>query len=354
MLDIRKFNYNNLPRELLNIDIMNLVSKIHEFKGKEDLFIAAKPDILDSMCEMAKIQSTGASNRIEGIYTSDDRLEAIVMDKTDPRNRSEREIAGYREVLNIIHENYNFMNPSVNVILQMHRDLYRFSASDVGGSFKNSDNIIAETDSKGTTLVRFRPVTAFETPLALELLTKTLFEALSKNECDPLILISMFILDFLCIHPFNDGNGRISRLLTLLLLYRSGYIVGKYVSIEKIIESTKESYYISLRESSDRWHEAKNTYLPFVKYNLEIILSAYKDFSSRVEHLQNKPLSKSERIKILFDNTLKKLSKKDIKERCPDISISTIELVLHNLLQEEYVIKVGAGKNTSYIKNTEN
>lgn len=261
-------------------------------KGRKIFFIAAKPDILVSMCEIAKIQSAGASNRIEGIYTSDDRLEAIVKDKTVPRNRSEREIAGYREVLNAIHENYNFINPSVNVILQMHRNLYRFSASDVGGSFKNSDNIIAETDSKGIKMVRFRPGTAFETPLALELLTKTLFEALSKNECDPLILISMFILDFLCIHPFNDGNRRISRLLILLLLYRSGYIVGKYISIEKIIKSTKEYYYISLRESSDRWHKSENTYLPFVKYNLEIILSAYKDFSSRVEHLQNKPLSK--------------------------------------------------------------
>ena len=353
MLNIRDFNYSNFPKELLNIDIMNLVSKIHEFKGKEDLFIAAKPDILDSMCEIAKIQSTGASNRIEGIYTSDERLEAIVMDKTTPRNRSECEIAGYREVLSTIHENYNFMKPSVNVILQMHRDLYRFSAFDIGGNFKNSDNIIAETDYKGNMLVRFRPVSAFETPVALELLTKTFFEALSKNECNPLILISMFILDFLCIHPFNDGSGRMSRLLTLLLLYRSGYIVGKYVSIEKIIENTKESYYISLRESSGLWHESKNTYLPFVKYSLEIILSAYKDFSSRVEHLQNKPLSKSERIKILFDNTLKKLSKKDIKEQCPDISISTIEIVLHNLLQEEYIIKVGAGKNTSYIRNTE-
>ena len=237
MLNIRDFNYSNFPKELLNIDIMNLVSKIHEFKGKEDLFIAAKPDILDSMCEIAKIQSTGASNRIEGIYTSDERLEAIVMDKTTPRNRSEREIAGYREVLNTIHENYNFMKPSVNVILQMHRDLYRFSASDIGGSFKNSDNVIAETDSKGNMLIRFRPVSAFETPVALELLTKTFFEALSKNVCDPLILISMFILDFLCIHHFNDGNARKSRLLTLLRLYRSCYIVGKYVSIEKIIES---------------------------------------------------------------------------------------------------------------------
>lgn len=351
MVKIRKFNYNNFPKELLIVDIMNLVARIHEYKGKEDLFVAAKPDILESMSEIAKIQSTGASNRIEGIYTSDERLEAIVLDKTIPRNRSECEIAGYREVLNTIHENYNFMTPSVNVILQMHRDLYRFSVSDIGGSFKNSDNVIAETDSKGNTLVRFRPITAFETPMALEALTQNFFEALDKKEYDPLILISMFILDFLCIHPFNDGNGRMSRLLTLLLLYRSGYIVGKYVSIEKIIETTKESYYISLRESSTRWHEAKNTYLPFVKYSLEIILSAYNDFSSRVEHLQNKPLFKSQRIKLLFDNTLKRLSKKDIKEQCPDISISMIEAVLHNLLQEGYIIKIGAGKSTSYIKN---
>lgn len=350
--NMREFNYSNFPKELLSVDIMNLVSKIHEFKGKEELFIAAKPDILASMCEFAKIQSTGASNRIEGIYTSDERLEAIVMDKTTPRNRSEREIAGYREVLNTIHENYNFITPSINIILQMHRDLYRFSASDVGGSFKNSDNIIAETDNKGNTLIRFRPVTAFETPLTLESLIQTFFEALNKREYDPLILISMFILDFLCIHPFNDGNGRMSRLLTLLLLYKSGYIVGKYISIEKIIEATKESYYIALEESSKNWHESKNTYLPFVKYNLEIILSVYKDFSSRVKHLKNKPLPKSERIKLLFDNTLKKLSKKDIKEQCPDISISMIEAVLHNLLECEYIIKIGAGKNTSYVKNS--
>ena len=348
---MRKFNYNNFPQELLNIDIMNLVSKIHEFKGKEELFIAAKPDILKSMCEIAKIQSTGASNRIEGIYTSDERLEAIVMDKTTPKNRCEREIAGYREVLNTIHENYSFITPSVNIILQMHRDLYRFSASDTGGSFKNSDNIIAEIDNKGNTLVRFRPVTAFETPMALESLVQTFCESLNKTKYDPLILISMFILDFLCIHPFNDGNGRISRLLTLLLLYKSDYIVGKYISIEKIIEFTKESYYVALEESSKNWHESKNTYLPFVKYNLEIILGAYRDFSSRVEHLKNKPLPKSERIKLLFDNTLKKLSKKDIKEQCPDISISMIEAVLHNLLECKYIIKTGAGKNTSYVKN---
>lgn len=352
MVNIREFNYNNFPKELLSVEIMNLVARIHEFKGKEDLFIAAKPDILNSMCEIAKIQSTGASNRIEGIYTSDERLVSIVMNKTEPRNRSEREIAGYREVLNTIHENYNFISPSVNVILQLHRDLYRFSASDIGGSFKNSDNVIAETDNKGNTLVRFRPVTAFEAPLALESLIKTFFDALNKREYDPLILISMFILDFLCIHPFNDGNGRMSRLLTLLLLYRSGYIVGKYISIEKLIETTKESYYIALGESSKHWHESKNNYLPFVKYNLEIVLGAYKDFSSRVEHLKNKPLPKSERIKLLFDNTLRKLSKKDIKEQCPDISISTIEVVLHNLLECGYIIKLGAGKNTSYTKKS--
>ncbi len=352
MLKIRNFNYNNFPNELLNIEIMNLVSKIHEFKGKEELFIAAKPDILESMCEIAKIQSTGASNRIEGIYTSDERLEAIVKDKSSPVSRSECEIAGYREVLSLIHENYRYMNPTVNVILQMHRDLYHFESSGMGGQFKNSDNVIAETDTLGKVSVRFKPVCAFETPMAMEQLTMAFSEAINKNEYDPLILIPMFILDFLCIHPFNDGNGRLSRLITLLLLYRSGYIVGKYISIEKIIENTKEAYYIALRQSSDNWHKNKNSYLPFVKYYLEIILAAYKDFESRVEHLQNKPLSKPQRIKKIFSETLKKLSKKDIRELCPDISVSTIETTLNSLFKEGYIIKVGAGKNTAYIKNT--
>ena len=350
---VREFSYNIMPNELFCSDIMNLVSAIHEYKGKQELFIEAKPDILNAMLEIAKIQSIGASNRIEGIYTSDERLDAIVKDKAEPRNRSESEIAGYREVLQLIHENYDYMTPRTNVILQMHRDLYQFSPSSIGGRFKNSDNVIAETDINGNEKVRFEPLSAFETPGAMERLTNTLVDAINAEKNDPLLLIPMFILDFLCIHPFNDGNGRMSRLLTLLLLYRSGYIVGKYISLEMIIEKTKETYYDVLQDSSQLWYESKNSYLPFVKYYLEVILSAYKEFSTRVEHLQNRNISKPERIKLLFDNTLKKLSKKDILEKCPDISTSTIEVTLSRLLKDGYIIKTGAGKNTAYIRNTE-
>lgn len=350
---MRKFDYSNLPTELMAPEFMNLVSAIHEYKGKQELFIEAKPDILDAMLEVAKIQSTGASNRIEGIYTSDERLDALVRDKAEPRNRSEQEIAGYREVLNLIHENYDYMPPRTNVILQLHRDLYHFSPSSIGGRFKDTDNIIAETNATGKSRVRFQPLSAFETPEAVDQLTGTFLNAISAEKFDPLLLIPMFILDFLCIHPFNDGNGRMSRLLTLLLLYRAGYIVGKYISIEMIIEKTKETYYDVLQESSVDWHEGKNTCAPFVKYYLEIMLSAYKKFSSRVKMIQNRNLSKPERIRALFDRTLQKLSKRMIRETCPDISESTIEVTLASLLKDGYIIKTGAGKTTAYIRNAD-
>lgn len=350
---MHKFNYTTIPDELMNHELMNLVSAIHEYKGKQELFIEAKPDTLEAMLEIAKIQSTGASNRIEGIFTSDERLDALVKSKAEPRNRSEREIAGYREVLSLIHENYDYMVPRTNVILQLHKELYHFSPSASGGKFKNSDNIIAEIDSSGESKVRFQPLSAFETPEAVDRLTDTFIEAINADKYDPLLLIPMYILDFLCIHPFNDGNGRMSRLLTLLTLYRSGYIVGKYLSIEMIIEKTKETYYETLLDSSVGWHEGKNSYLPFVKYYLEVILSAYKEFSNRVELMQDRSLSKPERIRKLFDSSLQKLSKRMILERCPDISQSTVEATLATLLKEGYIIKIGAGKNTAYIRNTE-
>lgn len=349
---MRKFDYTKLPDELMHYELMNLISAIHEYKGKQELFIEAKPDILESMLEIAKIQSTGASNRIEGIFTSDERLDALVKLKAEPQNRSEREIAGYREVLSLIHENYDHITPNTNVILQLHRDLYHFSPSLSGGKFKNSDNIIAETDASGKRKVRFQPLSAFETPDAVDRLTTTFIEAVNADKYDPLLLIPMFVLDFLCIHPFNDGNGRLSRLLTLLILYRSGYIVGKYLSIEMIIENTKETYYEVLYDSSIGWQEENNRYFTFVKYYLEVILRAYKEFSTRVELFQDRSLTKQERIRKLFDDTLQKLSKRVILEKCPDISTSTVEVALASLLKEGYIIKTGAGKNTAYIRNT--
>ena len=350
---MRIFDYSIIPAELMNHELMNLVSAIHEYRGKQELFIEAKPDVLQAMLEIAKIQSTGASNRIEGIYTSEERLAALVKSKAEPRNRSEQEIAGYREVLSLIHDSYDYMVPRTNVILQLHRDLYQFSPASYGGSFKNSDNVIAEIDSSGQSRVRFQPLSAFETPDAVERLTNTFVEAVRTEKYDPLLLVPLFILDFLCIHPFNDGNGRMSRLLTLLLLYRSGYIVGKYISVEMIIEKTKETYYEVLQESSAGWYEGKNAYLPFVKYYLEVILSAYKEFSARVQLMQDRSLSKPERIRRLFANTLQKLSKGMILEKCPDISASTVEATLAALVKEGYIIKIGAGKTTAYIRNTD-
>ena len=349
---MRHFDYANVPAELLNYEMMNLVSAIHEYKGKQELFIEAKPDVLQAMLEIAKIQSTGASNRIEGIYTSDKRLAELVKSTVAPHNRSEQEIAGYREVLSLINENYDYMFPSANVILQLHRDLYQFNAAAYSGRFKNSDNVITESDLTGQKRVRFTPLSAFETPEAIDRLISTFTEAYNAAKYDPLLLIPMFILDFLCIHPFNDGNGRMSRLLTLLLLYRTGYIVGKYISIERLIEQTKETYYEVLQDSSIGWRAGENHYLPFVKYYLEILLRTYKDFSNRVELLRDRQLNKSERIRALFAGSLQRISKSAILEKCPDISTSTVELTLSALVKTGYILKIGSGRSTTYIRNT--
>lgn len=350
---MRKFNYSIIDSDLFTPDIVNLISAIHEYKGKQELFIEAKPDILKDMLEVAKVQSTGASNRIEGIYTSEARLSELVSQKAEPRNRNEQEIAGYREVLNTIHENYEYIVPSPNVILQLHRDLYTYNVSSMEGHWKNTDNVIEEVDSLGKHRIRFQPLPAYATASAMEELCTEFLRALNRNEIDSLLLISKFILDFLCIHPFNDGNGRMSRLLTLLLLYREEYIVGKYISIEMIIEKTKETYYEVLQQSSQKWHEGENNYGPFVKYYLGVILSAYKDFASRVEHIRNKGLTKADRIRYIFKNKVGKISKSEIATLCPDISITTIEKALSDLLKEGYILKVGAGRSTAYVRSHE-
>lgn len=351
---MRKFNYRHVDQELFTPEIMNLIAKIHEYKGRQELFIESETDVLKSMLEIAKIQSTGASNRIEGIYTSEARLNDIVLKKAEPQNRDEEEIAGYREVLNTIHENYDYIIPKPNVILQLHRDLYAYNPLSSGGKFKNVDNMIEEIDHKGNRSIRFKPIPAYQTSEAMNELCNELISEIERGDIDPLILISKFILDFLCIHPFNDGNGRISRLLTLLLLYRQGYLVGKYISIEMIIEKTKETYYEVLYKSSQNWHEDENNYAPFVKYYLGVILNAYKEFSNRVETIQTKGLTKAERVKEIFNNKMSKISKSDIAALCPDISVTTIEKALSDLLKEEYIIKVGQGRSTVYIRNYEN
>ena len=347
---MRDFDYNKTSEKLLTSEIVQMIGSIHEHKGKQDLFLEANIDELKTLLAVALIQSTGASNRIEGIFTSDKRLEELVSQKTEPRNRSEQEIAGYREVLATIHESYEYINPRPNIILQLHRDLYSYSQGAAGGSYKNSDNVIAETDAEGRQKARFIPVAAFQTEEAMEELCARFLETWEAERIDRLILIPMFILDFLCIHPFNDGNGRMSRLLTLLLFYKAGYIVGKYVSMEMLIEKTKETYYEALQASSIGWHEGENSYEPFVKYYLGIMLKAYNEFESRVEHLRHRSLSKPDRIKVVIDKKVGKITKKEIMELCPDISKVTVERTLTDLVKSGYIAKVDAGPSTGYVR----
>ena len=327
-----------------------MIASIHEHKGKQELFLEANQDELKTLLEVAMIQSTGASNRIEGIYTTDKRLKELVSQKAEPRNRSEEEIAGYREVLAMIHESYEYIVPRSNMILQLHRDLYSFSRGAVGGNYKNSDNLIAEIDAEGHEKVRFIPVPAFQTAEAVEELCNRFWEAWEADYIDKLILIPMFVLDFLCIHPFNDGNGRMSRLLTLLLFYKAGYIVGKYISMEMLIEKTKETYYEALQASSGGWHENENAYEPFVRYYLGVTLKAYNEFENRVEHLKNRSLSKPDRIKALIDQKIGKITKKEIMDTCPDISKTTIERTLTELVKNGHIAKVGSGPATGYVR----
>ena len=350
---MRTLNYKTEYQKLLSPEIVSYLAQIHEQKGQQNLFIEAQKDALSELLEIAKIQSTEASNRIEGIITTDDRLKKIVMNKTTPKGRSEREIAGYRDVLNTIHENYDFIPVRPGMILQLHRDLYKFSNSAIGGSFKNSDNIIAEELPDGTKRVRFQPVPAWETSEAMESLCNAFQVALTDPELDPLLLMPMFILDFLCIHPFNDGNGRMSRLLTLLLLYRSGYFVGKYISIERLIADSKTTYYEVLQDSSTGWHEGTNDYLPFVRYMLGIVVAAYREFVSRVDVLITRGLSKPERVREIIRSTTGKITKTQIMKQCPDISQKTVERALKELMDNGEIIKIGGGRYTSYTWNWE-
>ena len=344
------FDYTESPKQLLTPEIVNMLSSLHEFRGKQELYIEAESDVLTALLDIAKIQSTKASNKIEGIYTSDERLEALVMEKTEPKNRSEAEIAGYREVLATIHDSYEYISIRPNNILQLHRDLYSFSSSDTGGRFKKMDNVIAESSKDGQQRVRFIPVPAFHTPEAMNNLCYEFNNAIERAEYDPLLLIPMFILDFLCIHPFNDGNGRMSRLLTLLLLYRSGYIVGKYVSMEMMIEKTKETYYEALQNSSIEWHNDQSDYTSFVRYYLGIVLKGYNEFQDRIEHLKYRKLSKADRVRSVFDKKLGVVKKSDIATLCPDISETTIERTLKDLLDAGFIEKVGKGRATGYTK----
>lgn len=350
---MRNYGYGNKWQKLLTPEIVGYLTTIHEYKGQQHLIADRHADVLTDLVELALIQSTESSNKIEGIYTSDERLKKIVMDKTRPKTRDECEIAGYRDVLNTIHGNYEHIPLKTTFILQLHRDLYKFENAGIGGNFKSVDNVIEEQDAEGNKFVRFQPVAAWETSESIEQLCEAYNSIITKTNADPLLIIPMFVLDFLCIHPFRDGNGRMSRLLTLLLLYKSGYLVGKYISIERLIEKTKGSYYDKLQESSRNWHEETNDYEPFVKYMLGIVLAAYRDFMERTKLIEEKKVSKPDRIADEIRNHIGTITKAELLKRVPDVSQTTVQRTLTELVKQEKIKKIGEGRYTKYTWNWE-
>lgn len=353
---MRTFDYSKLANKSWDTDILNLVAKIHECKGRQDLFVRQKPVELNRLVEIAKIQSTEASNRIEGIVTTKPRLNQLFNDKTTPRNRDENKIIGYRDVLNTIHESNEYIPITSSVILQLHRDLLKKAGLSYAGSFKNTQNIIAETKADGSVITRFTPLAPFETPEAIERLCEAYENALLNEKVDALILIPTFICDFLCIHPFNDGNGRMSRLLTLLLLYKSGYTVGKYISIEKQIELTKDRYYDALEDSDQNWHEGKNDPTHFIRYMLQVILACYVEFEERVGLIGNNEISSSayDVVKAYVQNKVGKITSSDVVEHCPSVGRSSVLASLKKLSEEGFITRQGSGRSTYYLISKNN
>ena len=347
---MREFDFKAEYQKLLTPEVVAYLTQIHEYKGQQNLFIEAKADALSNLLEVAKIQSTEASNRIEGIITTDDRLKKIVREKTMPQTRSEKEIAGYRDVLATIHESHDYIPPKPTVILQLHRDLYKFSGKSIGGSFKNSDNVIAEERPDGRKIVRFEPVSAWETPGAMESLCDAFQTAAQDAELDPLLLIPIFVLDFLCIHPFRDGNGRMSRLLSLLLLYKNGFDAGKYVSFEEQISNYKAYYYEALRQSSAGWETNENSYFPFMENFLSTLYMCYKELDKRFAVVHGKKITKKARVEATVLNSLTPLSKAEICKILPDVSPTTVEAVLGAMVKTGSVKRIGSGRATRYIK----
>lgn len=348
---MRTFDYSTLHNCKIDTELLGLVSRIREYKGRQELYVHQKKDKLDKLVEIAKIQSTESSNKIEGIVTTELRIRQLINDKTTPRNRDEKEIMGYRDVLNIIHENFEYIPLSSNYILQLHKYLYQYASPDFGGKFKNVQNYIVANMPDGTSSTLFTPLSPIETPEAVQKLCETFNRAMDMGKIEPLLLIANFIKDFLCIHPFNDGNGRMSRLLTTLLLYRSGFVVCKYISLEKKIEKTKDTYYDVLEASSVNWNEESNDNTPFVKYLLGIILSAYRDFEERLNLLSDK-LSANEVVEKVVKNRIGKFTKSDIQEECPALARQTIEKALKELCDSGKIEKKGSGRATYYVRKS--
>ncbi len=346
---MRVFNYSAIREQKWDSEILSLIAAIYKVAGKQELYLKQRPDELEKLVEIAKIQSTEASNAIEGIVTTATRIKQLVEEKTIPRNRDEQEIAGYRDVLSIIHESFDVIPITRNYILQFHKILYSHMNNPMAGQTKNVQNYISATypDSHVETL--FTPLAPYETPEALNRICEEYNRVIGNMEVEPLIVIPIFIHDFLCIHPFNDGNGRMSRLLTTLLLYRNGFYAGKYISLEAKIAKNKDLYYEALARSQNGWHENAEDVVPFIKYILGTILAAYKDFEDRFALVETK-LPAVEMVRRATLNKIGRFTKQDIRELCPSLSVSSVEGALRKMVASGELKREGKGKNTCYFR----
>ncbi|MDO4961817.1 MAG: Fic family protein, partial [Eubacteriales bacterium] len=350
---MREFDYHKLIERTWDNEILSYIAQIHECKGRQELFLRKKPVELNRLIEIAKIQSTESSNRIEGIVTTNPRLKQLMSDKTTPRNRDEEEILGYRNVLNLVHESYNAIPIRPNYILQMHRDLLKYTGFTYGGSFKTTQNEIDMMLSTGERITLFKPLEPYETPDAVRNICESFGREIELGMVDHLILIPCFILDFLCVHPFNDGNGRMSRLLTLLLLYRSGYMVGQYISIEKAIADTKEDYYKALALADQNWHTAENDPKPFIKYMLGIILGCYREFEDRLT-IAERSGPKSTAYDVVKEYAMSHIgtfTKQNALAGCPSLGSSSVEAALKKLVTDGTLTRLGSGRKTHYVRS---
>ena len=346
---MREFNYSVIKKMKWDSDTLGLIAAIYKEAGKQELYLKQRPEELEKLVEIAKVQSTEASNAIEGIVTTNTRIRQLVAEKTTPKNRNEQEIAGYRDVLSVIHESFDAIPITRNYILQLHKIMYSEMVNPVAGRTKTVQNYISATYPDGHTETIFTPLAPYETPEALDRICEEYNRVIGNMELEPLIAIPVFIHDFLCIHPFNDGNGRMSRLLTTLLLYRNGFYVGKYISLEAKIAKNKDLYYDALSESQKGWHEGTDDPVPFIKYLLGTILSAYKDFEDRFALVERK-LPALDSVRLATQNKIGRFTKQDIRELCPSLSLSSVEGALRKLVDAGELKREGNGKNTCYYR----
>ena len=346
---MKNFNYSFLESGMLPSGLVNVVEAIAALREREKQRREQYPDVFTRLESIARVQSVKGSNEIEGIVTSEERINEIVNQNSAPLNHNEAEIAGYRDALSLIHENYTALDIRERDILRLHEIMLSYAPVS-GGAYKQNDNVIMEVDSSGARRIRFSPTPADETPAAMEQLTLAYIDARSSYSVNQLLLIPCFILDFLCIHTFSDGNGRMSRLLSLLLLYKNGFNAVKYISFEEQINKGKGDYYEALKQSSAGWHEGKNTYFPFIENFVTTLLYCYKELDKRFAVVNAKKVTKRARIEATLLNSLLPISKREICYVLPDISPTTVEAVLADMVKNRVVEKVGAGKNTKYVR----